>query len=112
MSSERAQERLLKPVAKPEGKPPVPRTPAEAFGKRMFDFADLLLAADEKQRFGHLMQDIAEDFPRLSDAEYYDRVRSATDLLPMTKAQALAFAEKIRKHLVAEFGTATVDDQR
>lgn len=94
----------LQAVAEPETEP-VLGTPAEQFGRRMFDFADLLMGAHvDKRKFGHLMHDIAEDFPHLTEGEYYDRVRAATDLLPMTKAQALKFAEKIRKKMIEEFG--------
>jgi hypothetical protein len=86
-------------------KPPAPRTPAELFGKRMFQFADLLLGVEiDKQRFGHLMQNIAEDFTNMTEAEYYDRMKDATDLLPMTRKQARAFAEKIRGHLKTVMG--------
>lgn len=85
----------------PADKPPVPKTPAERFGKRMFEFADLLLGENDKLKFGHLMQAIAEEFTEMSEADYYDRVRDATDLLPMTRAQARSFAVKIHRHLTA-----------
>lgn len=85
--------------------PTPPRTPAELFGKRMFQFADLLISPDiDKQKFGSLMQAVAEGFGELSEAEFYHRVKEATDLLPMTRAQAQTFAVKIRGHLKTELG--------
>jgi uncharacterized membrane-anchored protein YhcB (DUF1043 family) len=66
----------------------------------MWDFADLFLGAGKhRDRFANLMETIAEDYRGMTDAQYYDRVKAATDLLPMTKDQGLHFAERIKAHL-------------
>lgn len=91
----------MQAAPEPEQERPEPRTPAEAFGRRMFDLADILLppteeGLQEKRKFGHLMQEVAERYGELDEATFYDRVREATGLLPMTRAQERAFAVKIK----------------
>jgi hypothetical protein len=74
-------------------------TRAERWGKRWREFASLMLLPDEDaKKFGELMQNIAEDWEagEMEDGPFYDRMREATDLLPMSRKQAVVFAGKIR----------------
>ncbi|MGW4476838.1 hypothetical protein ACWENQ_44905 [Nonomuraea sp. NPDC004354] len=87
---------------------PRPVTKVKEFGKRMFDLAELLgLSPEDAHQFGDLMTEIAQDFEdgkgEVVEAMFFDHMREATDLLPITKKSALQFSNKIYKHLKTEF---------
>jgi hypothetical protein len=73
----------------------------------MYELADLLaLPPPDCQRFADLMHEMAKDFAagKVGEAQFYDRCREATGLLPMTKKSAQHFAEKIHGHLMEIMG--------
>ncbi|MGI5293307.1 hypothetical protein ACQEVF_59720 [Nonomuraea polychroma] len=91
----------------PPEPPPAPPTKSEKFGRRWFEFAAMLMIPeDDRKKFADLMYDIAEDFQAgaLVEADFFDRMREATDLLPMSKKTALEFATKVYGVLKKEMG--------
>lgn len=104
MTNEPARRQYIQEVPKPKGPP---MSAAERWGRRWSNFADMLmLPADDVKRFGELMRDIFEDFQAgaVEEGPFFDRMREATDLLPMKKKDALSFATKIYKLLQDQAG--------